>query len=90
MDNGKSIQQGFKEESDKIIADLQTLRDEIRLKLHLAGAEGRTAWDKLQPQLEQFEQRIGTATDAAVGELRSTGSELRGSLERLYKTFRKP
>ena len=80
----------FKEETQKVVSDLQTLRDEIRLKLHLASAEGRDAWNKLEPQLDQFEQRLESTTEAAIDELRSAGTELKANFERLYDRLRKP
>lgn len=88
MSDIKSIQDGIKAESAKALDELQALRDEIRLKIHLAGAEGRDVWDKLEPQLNQFEQRVGNAAEAAVEELKSTGSELKANLERFYQSLR--
>lgn len=45
---------------DKTIADLETVADEIRLKLHLAGMDASTVWnDKLEPRL--FEARAHAA-----------------------------
>ncbi|HKO90883.1 MAG TPA: hypothetical protein VJU61_07020 [Polyangiaceae bacterium] len=90
MSSVDKFKSDFKEETKKVVSDLQTLRDEIRLKLHLAGAEGRDAWNKLEPQLEQFEQKVEATTEAAVGELRSAGTELKANFERLVKSLRKP
>ena len=78
----------FKDESTKVISELQTLRDEIKLKLHLASAEGRDAWNKLEPQLYQFEKSVEAAADATAGELRNAGAELKSSLERLYQSLK--
>ena len=78
----------FKDESTKVISELQTLRDEIKLKLHLASAEGRDAWNKLEPQLYQFEKSVEAAADATAGELRNAGVELKSSLERLYQSLK--
>lgn len=33
------------------LARLQTLRDEIRVRIHTAGAEVKDAWEKLEPQI---------------------------------------
>jgi hypothetical protein len=41
---------------------LKVVRDEIRLQVHLAGLDARTAWDKLERRFEQLEaesQRAG-------------------------------
>ncbi len=33
------------------LAELQTLRDEIRVRIHLAGVEVKDTWDRLEPQI---------------------------------------
>ena len=66
----------------------QTLRDESRLKLHLAGAEGKDAWNKLEPQLSQFEQRVGNVAEDKLEELRHAGSELKASVLKFYQGLR--
>jgi hypothetical protein len=85
----KSIQDELKSESAKVVSELQTLRDQIRLKLHLASAEGKDAWNKLEPQLDQFEQHVGQAAETAVTELKHKGTELKASFERLYQSLHK-
>jgi hypothetical protein len=85
----KSIQDELKQESEKIASELETLRDEIRLKMHLAGAEGKEAWNKLEPQLEAFQQKAGRAADAMLVELRKSGTELKTNLQRFYQGLRK-
>lgn len=89
MSNVKAMQQGFKQESAKLCTDLRGLADEIRLKAHLASADGRDAWAKVEPQLQQFERRVGQATESAIGELRQAGKELRANLERILHGLRK-
>ena len=89
MSQIKSMQDALKGESGKLVGELQTLRDEIKLKLHLASVEGRDAWNRLEPQLDDFERRMGNAAEATVGELRNAGSELKTSLERLYQSLKK-
>jgi hypothetical protein len=61
--------------------DVRRVRDELRLKLHLAGMEAREQWDKLQPRLAEIEhsvesgaQKAGTAVSE---QLSSLGSALR-------------
>jgi hypothetical protein len=79
----------FKDESKKVVGDLQMLRDEIKLQLHLAGADARDVWDKLEPQLKQFEDKVEQATETALDELRSKGTELKTSFEGLVQRLRK-
>ena len=37
------------------LTELQTLRDEIRVRIHLAGVEVKSAWDHLEPQIAGVE-----------------------------------
>lgn len=85
----KAIQEQLKRESDAIAAELETLRDEIRVKMHLAGAEGKDAWNKLEPQLTEFQGRVGQVADEALGDLKQAGTELKASVQKLYQSLRK-
>jgi len=89
MSNLKEIQQGIKQEAAKMYTDLQGLADEIRLKAHLASADGRDAWQKLEPQLQQFERRVEQVTESAISDLRQAGKELKANLERIRQGLRR-
>ena len=89
MTESKSMRDELKDESKKVVGDLQRMRDEIKLQLHLAGADARDAWDKLEPQLKQFEDKVEQATETALDELRTKGTELKANVERLYHRLRK-
>jgi len=88
--DAKSMQEQLKRESQAVVQELTSLRDEIRLKMHLAGAEGKEAWNKLEPQLSQFEQRVGQAAEDSLDELRKAGTELKANFQRFYQNMRKP
>jgi len=89
MSNVKALQQNIKQEAAKIATDLRGIADEIRLKAHLASADGRDAWQKLEPQLKQFEQRVQQVTESAMSDLRQAGQELKANLERIHQGLRK-
>ena len=75
----------LKQEVDKAVAQLRTLRDEIRLHLHLAGKDAQDAWNKLEPSLGELEQKMGQITDATKGkaqELLKRFSELRDRVKK--------
>lgn len=56
---------------EKGMAELRTLRDEVRLKLHLAGAEAREQWEtNIEPRFEKLEQQIRSATDNTMDAIR--------------------
>lgn len=38
---------------------LRTLRDELRVQLHLAASEARDSWEELERKWHHFEARLG-------------------------------
>jgi len=55
----------LKAELDKTVAHLKTLREEARVKVHLAGMEAKDRWNKLEPELDKVQDAAKEATDAA-------------------------
>ena len=73
-----------KQELDKMVGQLRTIRDEIRVRLHLASAEAKEAWNNLEPTLGEIEQKMGQVTaetKAKAQELLKRLSELRDRLK---------
>jgi hypothetical protein len=64
------------------IEQVKRLRDEIRLKLHLAGMDARDAWHELNAEADRISREAGSASRAAVKTLiermRAFSEELRG------------
>jgi hypothetical protein len=63
---------------------LKTLRDEVKVKLHLAGMDVRDQWAKLEPELNKVERAAEQATesskklmDDALGRLKTLRDSLR-------------
>jgi hypothetical protein len=49
---------------------LRALRDDVRVRLHLAGMEARDEWNKLEPRIMDLEKRVaGELTDASCAAL---------------------
>lgn len=47
----------IREEVDKNLARLQTLRDDVKVRLHLASLDAKKEWDEvLSPKLFELEQ----------------------------------
>ena len=44
---------------------LRTLRDEIKVKLHLAGMDVKDQWAKLEPELSKVERAAEQATESS-------------------------
>jgi uncharacterized protein YjbJ (UPF0337 family) len=49
----------------KMIDDLKQQRDEINVQLHLAKAEVRDEWDKLEPKWEEVKGKVATVSKVA-------------------------
>jgi hypothetical protein len=59
------VQQGMKERLER----MKTLRDEIRLDLHLAGMELKDLWRELEPAVHEAERRAEEVGGKAIDEL---------------------
>jgi len=71
---------------------LKTQRDELKLKLHLLGAEARDEWESLEKKREHLEGRLkvlareaGDVAQDLGAALEQVGSELKAGYERLRK-----
>ena len=62
----------LKAEIKKTMGLIQTLRDEARVKMHLAALDVKDAWDKLEPKLEEAERIAADASEATLATLKST------------------
>jgi hypothetical protein len=71
----------MRSELEKSLQQLRTLRDEIRVRIHLGSLEAKDAWSALLPRLEEAERTAeGAVTDtarAAVDEVISKLQDLR-------------
>jgi lipid II:glycine glycyltransferase (peptidoglycan interpeptide bridge formation enzyme) len=55
----------LKAEMKKGVDLLKTLRDEVKVKLHLAGMDAKDQWAKLEPELSKVERAADQATEAS-------------------------
>jgi hypothetical protein len=55
----------LKIELKKGLSQLQTLRDEVRVRLHLANMDLKDQWNKLEPHLADVEKKAADATEAS-------------------------
>lgn len=81
----KRTAEQLKENLQQMLKLLKTLRDEIRVDVHLAGMDAQDRFRSLDKQLEELERDADRATDAtrdALGEL------LRG-FKRFAETLKK-
>lgn len=60
--------------------ELRTLRDEIRVRLNLAGKEVRDRWEQyFEPWIDRLELQVRNATDATVETVREAVERARTS-----------
>jgi chromosome segregation ATPase len=66
---------------EQTVEELARLRDELRLQIHLASAETKTEWEKLEKRWQEL-QRKRAPLKRAVSE---TGAEVRAAVELLMR-----
>jgi hypothetical protein len=79
-------------ELTKLIDDLKRQRDEIRVRLHLAKAEAKEEWERLEGQWDHVRGKIGVVGREAGKAAEEVGAALRLAAEELrlgYERVRK-
>lgn len=62
--------------------DVRALRDEVKLKIHLAGMDLKTEWEKLEPQIERTLNSASLVSGEVVEDLKKRLTEFRQRLSR--------
>lgn len=55
----------LKKDVQKSLTHLQMLRDEVRVKLHLAGKDLKDQWSKIEPHLEEAEKAAKSLSETS-------------------------
>lgn len=79
----------FRRELERIRDDLTTLKDEVRLKLHLASMDAKDAYERLEPRIRDFSRHVDAVGDAVEREAEKIGTRLRDELVDLRDRVRK-
>ncbi len=69
---------------DKLLENMKTLRDEIRVQMHLAKAEMKDEWDTLESKFEDMETKLVDAAE----ETRQTVNVIADELNDAYKRIK--
>ncbi len=69
-----------RQEPESELTSLTQLRDEIRVRVHLAQLDAKEKWDELETRLAGLEHRITTDGGKLVGATTQLASELKQSL----------
>ena len=75
-------QQEFKQDFKAFQQDVRALRDEVKLKLHLASMDLKDEWEKLEPQLDRAINSAAVVSGEVVSDLKKRLTEFKGRLGR--------
>jgi len=81
----------FKQTFDKELSLLKQARDELKLKLHLAKADARDEWERLETQLQTLEdelRQVAQQSKKPLTEISRSTREVLGELKAGYKRLR--
>ena len=76
-----------REEMDRLVRKLEQQRDELRVKMHLAKADSRDEWNKLERQWEAMRPQVVQASSVVGDTARDVGSALKLALEELGRGY---
>ena len=75
------------EDLQKLAATLQQQRDELKLKVHLAKADARDEWTKLETQWEDVRTKLDVAGKEASKTAEAVTSALELGLDEIKKGY---
>lgn len=79
----------FRRELERIRDDLTQMKDEVRLKLHLASMDAKDAYERLEPRIREFSRHVDAVGDTVEREAGKIGTRLREELTDLRDRIRK-
>jgi chromosome segregation ATPase len=86
-----SFNDDVRKQFDHDLAELKKMRDEIRVKLHLAGMEVKERWKQLEPKLEEIERRVEAGSEEILGATTRMFEEVGRAFREIGERFiRKP
>lgn len=76
-------------DTKKLSDDLNRLRDEIKLKIHLGTMEAKEEWSDLEKRWHQFREKaeLERAADEVGSTVKQLGSDLKSAYERIRKAL---
>lgn len=77
---------------DALIAELRQQRDELKLQMHLAKADARDEWEKLEKKWREVEVKLdkaGAEAKASAGDVGHAVEQVAREISRAYDRIRK-
>lgn len=82
--DAKGITEDVKNEVTRQLEKLGTLRDEVKLHLHLASLDAKQEWDeKLEPRINEVQATAHQVSDASRGAVQDLVSRVEGFYTKL-------
>lgn len=78
-----TMKEKTKAEIERLVGELSTLRDRLRVQLHLASMEVKERYSKIDEEIFEAEQRAKQATEETAHEVKEKLRDLRKRLEGL-------
>lgn len=74
---------------DDVLQDLKTLRDELKLKIHLGSRDAQEEWHRLEERWDEFsaKARVDESAEGISSALRLLKEELARGYERVKKAL---
>ena len=70
---------------DKQLDELRGVRDDLRVRIHLAGMDARDALQKLEPRIDKVEQELRDATEDVTDKVAASLEAIAHSVRELNK-----
>ena len=74
---------------DRLVDELETQRDELLLKVHLAKAEAKDEWEELESKWQNLQDRLPEVRNAASESADNIGTALRLVGEEIGKAYKR-
>lgn len=71
----------IKREAHEALDNIRTLRDELRVQVHLGGMDAKQRWDRLEEEFKQAQVAAKDASEASLKAVRSALQEFKNALE---------
>jgi len=74
---------------DRLVDELETQRDELLLKIHLAKAEAKDEWQELEGRWQNLQERLPEVRNAASESADNIGAALGLVAEEIGKAYKR-
>ena len=74
---------------EKIVANLKTERDELRLQMHLAKENFQDEWEEMEQKWEKLEHKLAAAKNEAVESSIEVGVAVKLLAEKIHSAYRR-